>query len=247
MWVADLLSRACNNADKKVKYFWNLRNEITYAKEMFWGDKIIPPTCLRQEMVNLTHAPYFGLSKTVEDTLARCKACEVYRTANVKQTLMPHEVPHLPFEKMGVVNKSAFECIAKLRLIFSTHRIPKRLLADVPLARYEFQAFANSWNFDISTSSPRYPQANGMADKATQYSGYDLASALLEYHLSSNLRTKLPIVTSQLRPQIYEGTGQLQSMQQTKIILNNQQLEREYSKQMIMSLLEQTQVGKEGK
>lgn len=271
-----------NIVDVKVKEFWNIRNEITYSNEMlFWGDRIIPPSCLRSEMIKLAHEPHLGyektkkrlqqifywpgLSKTVENILERCQVCEIYRRANIKQTLIPHELPTLPFEKVGVdlcefgnsnylvlidyltkwmevvpiVNKSAFECIKTLKIIFSIHGIPKVVQADnIPFAGQEFKVFAKDWNFDINTSSPRYPQANGMAEKAvgiaksilrkTLHGNQDLFSALLEYRnlpisgldvspaqllMSRKLRTKIPIVKSQLQPQIREGRDQLKAIQ----------------------------------
>ena len=89
----------------------------------------------------------------------------------------------------------------------------------------EFAQFANTWGFIHSTSSPRYPQSNGLAEKAVQTakrivmkataSGRDPYIALLEYRttpisdcgkspaqliMSRRLRSILPSTPAPLHP-----------------------------------------------
>lgn len=57
--------------------------------------------------------------------------------------------------------------IGKMKSIFSRHGIPEELISDNgPL--YSSDEFANNWEFMHKTSSPRYPQSNGFADRMVQ-------------------------------------------------------------------------------
>lgn len=59
---------------------------------------------------------------------------------------------------------------AKLKTHFAVHGIPQRLMTDnaMPFVSGQFQEFALKWNFEHITSSPHYPQSNGLAERAVQ-------------------------------------------------------------------------------
>lgn len=184
--------------------------------------------------------------------ISTCLVCDRYRPQNVKEPLINHEIPSLPYEKIGVdiceygkmnylvvgcyltkwidivpINeKSALEVIHKLKSIFSTHGIPKTMICDnVPFNSWKMKQFAKEWCFEIIPCSPRYPKANGFAEKMVgiaksilRKAGVEkLDDALLEYRctpisginlspsqmlFSRNLRTKLPIAQTELKPRI---------------------------------------------
>ena len=81
----------------------------------------------------------------------------------------------------------------KMKGILARHGIPEQVFSDngPQFSCTEFAQFANTWGFVHSTSSPRYPQSNGLAEKAVQTakriimkattSGRDPYIALLEY------------------------------------------------------------------
>ncbi|XP_046570037.1 uncharacterized protein LOC124278358 [Haliotis rubra] len=83
--------------------------------------------------------------------------------------------------------------IRKLSVNFARHGIPEILMSDngPQFASAEFADFASRWDFKHITSSPRYPQSNGLAEKCVQISknildktykdGIDPLLALLEY------------------------------------------------------------------
>ena len=51
--------------------------------------------------------------------------------------------------------------------ILATHGIPEQVFSDNGL-QFSCAEFANTWGFVHSTSSPRYPQSNGLAEKGVQ-------------------------------------------------------------------------------
>ena len=107
------------------------------------------------------------------------------------------------------------------------HGIPEQVFSDngPQFSCAAFAQFANTWGFVQSTSSPRYPQSNGLAEKAVQTakrivmkataSGRDPYIALPEYHttpisdcgkspaqllMSRRLRSILPSKPASLQP-----------------------------------------------
>lgn len=101
---------------------------------------------------------------------------------------------------MPLQTKTSIEIIAKLKNLFATHGIPETVVNDsMPLNSFECRNFANEWNFEFNTSSPRYPQSNGQAERAVQSAkkmmkmikkciddNKDLELVLLEHRNSSN-------------------------------------------------------------
>ena len=81
----------------------------------------------------------------------------------------------------------------KMKGIMARHGIPEQVFSDngPQFSCAEFAQFANTWGFVHSTSIPRYPQSNGLAEKDVQTvkrivmkataSGRDPYIALLEY------------------------------------------------------------------
>mgnify|MGYP000962009205 CR=1 FL=1 len=93
----------------------------------------------------------------------------------------------------------------------------------MPFAAEEFRKFANEWGFESDTSSPRYPQSNGLAEKAVSIAkgllqkNTDVSAALLQYRnapipglqyslaqliASRTLRSNVIISQNQLQPAV---------------------------------------------
>ena len=138
--------------------------------------------------------------------------------ANQKESLLPHSVPPRPWDKVGadyfswaakdyllvvdylskyhkvirVESKSAEATVEVMKTIFARHGIPTTVIADnVPFNNIYFKEFAKEWQFDLITSSPHFPQSNGLAERNVQTvknlfkkakeSGCDPELALLEF------------------------------------------------------------------
>ena len=79
--------------------------------------------------------------------------------------------------------------IRALKAIFSRHGIPATLVSDngPQYSSQEFLAFSHEYNFTHTTSSPHYPQSNGLSDrmvrtvKSLLSKSSDPYSALLAY------------------------------------------------------------------
>lgn len=72
--------------------------------------------------------------------------------------------------------------IVALKSIFSRHGIPEIVRSDngPQYASQEFATFADSYGFRLVTSSPRYPQSNGQAERAVQTVKQILTKQLLQ-------------------------------------------------------------------
>jgi hypothetical protein len=190
-----------------------------------------------------------GINQDIENTVGRCSTCNMFRNQQCPEPLMPHPVPSNAYQKVGVdifnlhgkdyllvvdyfskfpeyvqlSSKSADCVIQHLKDIFARHGIPETLMSDNnPFNSYAMRKFAESWGFEIVTSSPRYAQSNGQVERCVQTvkmlmkkaveSHQDIAIALLQYRnapvtglehspaqllYNRSLRTKVPSMKSQ--------------------------------------------------
>lgn len=126
--------------------------------------------------------------------------------------------------------------------IFSRHGIPEKLVSDnMPFNSFEFRKFCNDWEVNLVTSSPRYPQSNGLAERYVQtmkrllkkakYCNNDSFLSLLEFRntpisgmsaspaellMSRKLRTRVPQQRTQLRPKVFSEAKQNLMARQSK-------------------------------
>ncbi len=72
------------------------------------------------------------------------------------------------FEIDQLPNMTSATIITRLKRHFSTHGAPQQIMTDnaAYFTSREFQEFARIWDFCHVTSSPRYPQSNGLAERA---------------------------------------------------------------------------------
>ena len=197
-----------------------------------------------------------GINKDIEKTVENCNICQKYRNANPKEPLISSAVPKLPwqiiasdlfvFEGRDYVlvvdyysNFPEIEClpdtrsetvIMKIKAILARHGRCQRFISDngPQYSSTEFAKFAKDWGFEHITSSPHYPQSNGLAERTVQTiknlmkkskeERKDPYLALLELRttpvhglaspaellMSRRLRASIPCTDKQLRPTIID-------------------------------------------
>ena len=137
-----------------------------------------------------------GISEQINDLVEQCDICNIHRNKQTKQPLLQHEVPKRPRQKLATdlfymngdsyilpvdyyskffevsmlkdtKNLTVIKC---LRQNFPRHGIPEELVSDngPELSSYELQDFAREFGFKHITSSPRYLQSNGQAERTVQ-------------------------------------------------------------------------------
>ena len=202
-----------------------------------------------------------GLSKQLEELVTNCTACARDRHIQA-EPIIPSESRLRPWQKVAtdmffykghtyllvVDYYSSYVEIAKLetvassdviihlKSIFARHGIPETVVSDngPQYAAQEFVKFAEDQGFTHITSSPRYPQSNGKAERAVQTlknllkKSADPYNALLSYRatplecgyspsqllMGRQLRSKIPVVPSTLEPRWVESK-QLQDNKRT--------------------------------
>ena len=191
-----------------------------------------------------------GMSAQIEDRVAKCDTCSQYQRAHAKEPMVVSETPDRPWAKVGadlfehkgttylltinyyskwievdkLDNLTSKNTISYLKSQFARHGIPDELRSDnsPQFGSAEFAEFATYYGFVHTTSSPRYPQANGEAEREVQTiktllkKVADPYQALLNYRntpldglsLSSaqllmgrRLKTMLPTTAALLHPQ----------------------------------------------
>ena len=71
-------------------------------------------------------------------------------------------------EVKAIAGQTLAHIISCLRTIFSCFGVPCVMRSDnaTYYVSEEFKVFAQTWGFEIRTSSPRYPQSNGLAERS---------------------------------------------------------------------------------
>ena len=150
-----------------------------------------------------------SMNSQIEDIVSNCPAYIEHQRSNPKEPMIAHELPDRPWqhvvtdlfmleyeqylivvdyysryfelERMSTTTSSAI--VNKLKAIFARHGIPEKLVSDngPQFPAQEFAHFANEWDFRHITSSPTYPQSNGLVEKSAQ-----IAKQLLKKSKSDN-------------------------------------------------------------
>ncbi|XP_056109383.1 uncharacterized protein K02A2.6-like [Rhinichthys klamathensis goyatoka] len=210
-----------------------------------------------------------GMSDEIEKMVSQCATCNTHRNSHTKEPLISHAVPDRPWAKVGtdlfqhngseylmcVDYYSKFPEIAKLndttsrgvilamKSLFARHGIPDVVISDngPQYASREFKCFADNWEFEHKTSSPRYAQSNGQAERMiqtikrmltkSQDENGDPYVALLEYRntpldgiglspaqllMGRRLKAKLPTSSKLLTPKGCEKVQEKLKQRQSK-------------------------------
>lgn len=74
------------------------------------------------------------------------------------------------FDRGKLKSTTAASVIPKLKKLFATHGILEKVISDnaPPFSSKDFESFTHAWDFVHVTSSPYYPQSNGLIEKAVQ-------------------------------------------------------------------------------
>ena len=193
--------------------YWNYRDELTVADGLILkGTRIVIPESLQPDVLKQLHYAHQGtekcklrakgsvfwanINRDIEELVKSCPPCQRHQKLNVKEPLLPHDVPQKPWDTLGsdifhwnnanyllvvdyyskfpVVKKltsiQSSAVIAHLKSIFEEHGIPSKLITDngSQYTSAAFQEFSRSYGFTHVTSSPLYPQSNGFSERTVQ-------------------------------------------------------------------------------
>ena len=137
-----------------------------------------------------------NINKDIDEMVKSCPPCQRHQKLNAKEPLLPHDVPQKAWHtlcsdlffwnntyyllvtdyygKFPVVKKLANTqsptVIAHLKSIFEEHGIPSKLVTDngPQYASAAFHEFSRGYGFTHVTSSPLYPQSNGLIERTVQ-------------------------------------------------------------------------------
>lgn len=133
------------------------------------------------------------MTNDLKEMVSQCMICEKFKRNNQKEPLVQDSIPDYPFQKVStdifeygghdwlviIDSYSGFICCDRLhdktmssvcRLFdkfFNCYGYPTEIRSDnVPFNSLECDRYANRNNICLQFSSPRYPQSNGLAEKA---------------------------------------------------------------------------------
>ncbi|UYV66897.1 hypothetical protein LAZ67_4003261 [Cordylochernes scorpioides] len=194
-----------------------------------------------------------GISEEIAETVRKCSVC-IQEAVSKHEPLIPTNFPTRPWQKIGMdlfkfENKwylvvidyysrfpemiqldriTANVVVRSCKSIFAQHGIPETVVSDNGTqfgAACEFANFARQYGFTHVTSSPRFPQSNGMAEAGVKIAklilkkNQDPSLGLLEYRstplensyspaellMGCKLRTTLPIAPENLNPRLLDS------------------------------------------
>lgn len=137
-----------------------------------------------------------GMNGEISEMVSNCPTCLQNRPAQQKEPLLQHEMPSRPWQKLAtdlfeldgqayillvdyyskyteytnLQNTKSETVVQWLKEQFARHGIPDVLVSDngPQYISTDFTAFTKSYGFRHDTSSPTYPQSNGMAERTVQ-------------------------------------------------------------------------------
>nr|XP_058940983.1 uncharacterized protein K02A2.6-like [Pocillopora verrucosa] len=188
-----------------VPYF-SIRDELAVTDGLvFRGERLVIPkslkncghqgieSCLRRAR---EHVFWPGMNKEVKEWIQTCEACREFEKTPCKETLIRHEIPDSPWQKIAtdlftfknkeylvtvcyrsnfwevdrLYNTKSSTVIKKLKAHLARHGIPKQLVTDngPQFVSDEFRKFTESWGIEHTITSPHHSQANGKCEAAVK-------------------------------------------------------------------------------
>ena len=145
------------------------------------------------------------MTKDIQDHVEKCQSCNEAKPQQQKEPLISHSVPTRPwqyiatdifeldgqtylltsdaysgwFEIDNLQNSKATTVIKKMKMHISRYGIPDKLMSDngPQYDNHHFRKFTAEYGIQHKTSSPRYPQSNGYAERAVQTAKKILSTA----------------------------------------------------------------------
>lgn len=197
----------------EISMYFSMRDELSvHDGIIFRGERIVVPNNLRRETKYSIHSTHLGLAGTLArareclywpgmsseltELVKKCSVCINFQKNNPKETLIPHELPSRPWEKIGMdlltFNNTEYlvtvdyysnfweldklkstrstAVIQKVKSHFARYGIPNTVISDngPQFSSVEFSHFARAYDFNHITSSPHYPKSNGKAESAVK-------------------------------------------------------------------------------
>ncbi|XP_062503757.1 uncharacterized protein K02A2.6-like [Corticium candelabrum] len=137
-----------------------------------------------------------GMNSQLEQAVSKCEACAQYQNQQRKEPLQSSTLPGRPWERIAMDLFSIENCnylvvvdyysrfpelqrlsglkaatvIESLKGIFCRNGIPQEVVSDngPQFANEQFRQFSRRYGFKHTTSSPRYLQGNGLAERTVQ-------------------------------------------------------------------------------
>ena len=98
--------------------YFHFRDELSVQDGfIFKGERVVIPQSMRRDMLKRIHSSHIGvegclrrsrvclywprMSAEVKEHMSTCEICRTYETKQPKETLMSHEVPQRPWQKVG--------------------------------------------------------------------------------------------------------------------------------------------------
>jgi transposase InsO family protein len=193
--------------------YYHFQEEITVVQGVLLkGSRVIIPHSMRGEMIKRVHEGHLGIEKSkrrarttmywpnmnedIQRVVSKCSVCIKYRYKQQKESLKPHPVPGMPWNKVGadlfhlngkdylviidylsnfpevaqLSSTNAKQVITQCKSVFARHGIPVTMVTDngPQFSSEEFRQFARAYEFDHITSSPYFPQSNGQAEQGVK-------------------------------------------------------------------------------
>ena len=136
-----------------------------------------------------------GIQNDINNLVIKCAICCKHRVQHA-EPLIPTPLPDRPWQKVAtdlfewkksnyllivdyyslyievakLTSTSSSDIIRHLKSIFACHGIPETVICDngPQYSATSFSNFAQEYGFTHTTSSPKYPQANGAAERAVE-------------------------------------------------------------------------------
>ena len=134
----------------------------------------------------------------IDNQCKKCDACQLHQQSNVKQPLIPHNIPDYPWQSIATdlfeIDGQAFlltvdryskyplvdhmptpvssqAITAKIKAYCAQFGRPDVIISDngPQYTGEAFKRFTREWNINHTTSSPRYLQSNGVIERQVKY------------------------------------------------------------------------------